>query len=197
MYTCQVENIIGISGKFGSGKSHIANVLSDEMGIPVYKMDACIIEGLSRFPYRRIAQRCLKTKLTKEHDHLLSNMQNLNRTMTRLEKWLVLRIGNKQIRRLGKSGEPVIIDFFGLPISKYWVAFGKKILVVAKDDDERKRQFMERNGFTPEQVAMLDTVAKDIVNYDNYKFDAIIENDYTESRGVDLDAVLFDFMRQK
>ena len=169
--------VIGISGKFGSGKSHFARKLSEETQIPMFHFDKYIIKQLMRPHIKWVAQWKLRKKLSLEHSHLLSNLGSLDRNLRWYEKWLILRWGNKKLKQLVKSCEPVIIDFFALPISKYFDKFGLTVLVKA-DEQDRKKRFGERNNFTEEQVNQVDEIARDIVDYDECEFDSVIVNDY-------------------
>jgi len=169
--------IIGICGKFGSGKSYIAQHLSKETGIPIFHFDKFIVKKLMRPGIKQVAQWKLGKKLSLGYGHLLSNLGSLERTLRWYEKMMILRWGNKALRKLMKKGDPVIIDFFGLPISKHFDRFAYKVLVVS-DDGERKMRLIERNGFTTEQASNIDKVAADIVDYSEHKFDYVIENDY-------------------
>ena len=172
-----MENIIGICGKFGSGKSTIAEYISEETNIEIFRFDKFIITQLLRFPYRRLAKKRLGLSPSLNFDHLLSNMRNLDRNLTSIEKKTILRWGNKEIKRLGRSGKPILIDFFGLPISKFFPAFGTKILITS-DDEIRKGKLEMRNGFSKEEISRIDSLAADIVTYNKEEFDYIIENDY-------------------
>jgi len=169
--------IIGVTGKFGSGKSHLANFLSDKTGYPIFHFDKYIIEKLMRPCIRQIVEKRIGCKLSLEHSHLLSNLQTLERTLTKFEKGMILGMGNRKIKKLMRSGSPVIIDFFGLPISKHFKNFKLKILIQS-DDQTRVKKLAERNGFTPEQVAHIDKIANDIVDYKDHEYDHIIINDY-------------------
>lgn len=145
--------------------------------------------------FRQLAQWRLKCKLSLDHGHLLSNLACLNRKMSRLEKWLILRWGNKKIKRLIKKGEPIIIDFFGLPISKYWNRFAIKVLVKSPEE-ERIARLTERNNFTTEQTKNVNVVATDIVNYENVEFDLVIKNDYETDVKI-LAVELFELISRK
>jgi len=172
-----MKNIIAICGKFGSGKSYVANYLSEQTDIQVFHMDKYIIEKLMRFPYRRIATKRLKMSPCLSHPHLLSNMKELDRLLTRFEKKVVLGWGNKKIKKLSKLRKPVIIDFFGLPLSQHFPTFKMRILIES-NEDLRKEKLVERNEFTLQQVNQINKIADDIISYDKGKFDYVLENNY-------------------
>ena len=170
--------IIGITGKFGSGKSYIAQHLSAETGIPIFQFDKYIVGKLMTPGIKQVAQWKLGKKLSFGYGHLLSNLGSLNRTLRWYEKWLILRWGNRKLKKLIKSNQPVIIDFFGLPISKYFDKFAFRVLVES-DNTERIEQLKSRNNFSDRQATNIDKIAEDIVgDYRNYQFDYIIHNDY-------------------
>ena len=169
--------IIAVTGKFGSGKSHIANYIAEKTGLEIFHFDKYIIERLMQSKFKGTVERRIIAKLSLEHAHLLSNLQNLGRTLTKFEKNAILRLGNKKIKSILKSQTPIIIDFFGLPISKHFSKFEIKILVQS-DESERFERLTTRNGFTPDQARQIDAIAADIVNYENHEFDHTIQNDY-------------------
>ncbi|MCL2229282.1 MAG: dephospho-CoA kinase [Firmicutes bacterium] len=169
--------VIGICGKFGSGKSYIAKQISEQTGFEIFNLDKLIIKKLMRPHIRWIAQKRLGTKLSLEHTHLLSNLGKMNKKLLGIEKRMILSWGNKKLKKLVKSDKIYLVDFFGLPISKHFKNFKAKVLVQSPEE-QRIERFMTRNNFTKEQVANMDAIQQDIVDFDKYNFDFTIWNEY-------------------
>ena len=68
----------------------------------------------------------------------------------------------------------IILEWALLPISKYWDKIDIKILMKA-NDEQRKNIVINRDKITEEYFLKRESNS---INYSNYKFDYIFENNY-------------------
>ena len=169
--------IIGITGKSGSGKSTYAQQLAEENGFRVIHIDEVShgIMNLQAIKARLIdifgdkvikdgtVDRKYLGDLIFENRHLYHEMSDLI--------WDMMK---NRIDHIISTHENVILDWILLPHTHYWKMCDTKILMVA-DEDERKRRVMARDNISAEYLNKRDSAG---INYDDIEFDEIIENKY-------------------
>ena len=162
--------IIGITGKSGSGKSTYAEKLSKENGYAVVHID--------EIGHKVLESDYVKNKLIeifgatdrKQIGDLIFTHRHLYKEMSDLV-WDDMK---REIDLLLSKHNDIILDWLLLPHTHYWNMCDKKILVVA-DEDERKRRVMARDNIAVEYLNKRDAAG---INYDNIEFDEIKENKY-------------------
>jgi dephospho-CoA kinase len=169
--------VIGITGKSGVGKSTYANKLAEENGFRVVHIDK-ISHGIMNLPTIKatlvdtfgdevvkdgVVDRKYLGDLVFENRHLYKELSDLI--------WDMMK---HKIDYILSKHENVILDWILLPHTHYWKMCDKKILVVA-DEDERRRRVMARDNITAEYLNKRDAAG---MNYNDIKFDEIIENKY-------------------
>ncbi len=75
-----------------------------------------------------------------------------------------------------KKYNNVVIDYKFLPITKYFNDENIKILV-SSDEKRRKEMIIKRDGITEKELMIRE---KHSPNFDEYKYDYVINNDYTD-----------------
>lgn len=176
-----VKQIIGISGKVGSGKSFIAEHISRETGIKLIKLDYQAAEAANKPILKQMLQRRLKIKIPKAHKdiQLLPLMRNMEKEFSRFEFALFRMFLNRKVKKIiRKSKESLIIDFVALPILKVAKKFDKMYLVKS-NEDERFAKLSERDNMPLETVKHSDKFIERYYAFnDAFHFDDVIDNNY-------------------
>lgn len=169
--------IIGITGKSGSGKStysrqiaekykfhvvHIDDVSHEIMNLPAIKTRLIDIFGDEVIKDEVIDRKYLGD-LIFENRHLYHEMSDLI--------WDMMK---SRIDHIISTHENVILDWILLPHTHYWKMCDTKILIVA-DEEDRKKRVMARDNISAEYLNKRDSAG---INYDDIEFDEIIENKY-------------------
>lgn len=174
-------NVIGISGKVGSGKSFIAEHISNETGIKLIKLDYQAALTANKPILKQMLQRTLKLKIPKacEGIQLFPLMRYMERDFSKLEFSLFCMYLNRKVKKLiKKSKEPLIIDFVALPILKITKTFDKMYLIES-NEYERLIKLGERDSMSEEETRKTDKLIEPYYRYNNaFPFDEIIYNDY-------------------
>ncbi len=173
--------IIGITGKSGSGKTTYANQLSEENGFRVVHIDN-ISHGIMKLPAIKAklidifgdevikdgaVDRKYLGDLIFENRHLYKEMSDLI--------WDMMK---NRIDHIISAYDDVILDWIILPHTHYWKMCDTKILMVA-DEEERKRRVMARDNISAEYLNKRDSAG---INYDNIEFDQVIYTTMEETK---------------
>ena len=165
--------IIGITGKSGSGKSTYARHIAKENGFCVIHIDE-ISHGIMNLPAIKaklidifgdkaikdgVVDRKYLGDLIFENRHLYKEMSDLI--------WDMMK---SRIDNILSANENVILDWILLPHTHYWKMCDTKILMVA-DEEERKRRVMARDNISAEYLSKRDSAG---IDYDNIEFDQVI-----------------------
>jgi dephospho-CoA kinase len=165
--------IIGITGKSGSGKSTYAQQLAEENGFRVVHIDE-ISHAIMTLP-------SVKTKLvgifgneiikdgTVDRKYL-GDLIFENRHLYKEMSALVWDMMKYRIDYIISKHENVILDWILLPHTHYWNMCDTKILMVA-DEEERKRRVMARDNISAEYLNKRDSAG---IDYDDIEFDQVI-----------------------
>ena len=169
--------IIGITGKSGSGKSTYAKNLAKENGYHVIHID--------EIGHKVLESDYVKNKLIEifGKDSVVSGTVNrkyigdlifTQRHLYQNLSDLVWEDMKAEINKELTSYPNVILDWLLLPHTHYWKMCDKKILIIA-DENERKRRVMARDNISAEYLNKRDAAG---INYDGIEFDEIKENYY-------------------
>lgn len=173
--------IIGITGKSGSGKSTFASLLSQKLKCKHIDIDKIGHEALFQ-------PEILNTLCDKFGTGILDENGNVDRkkmgdiVFTQRHKmnelsdltWAYMKKTLDEI--LSKSDEIIILEWILLPHSKYWKKCNSKILVTS-DDTKRRNKVLERDNISEEYFNKRDSAS---IDYTPFKFDYILENDYQQ-----------------
>lgn len=172
--------IIGITGKSGSGKSTLTELLSEKLkcqSVNVDKIghqatnDEKITEKLCEIFGQEILDENKKVDRKKLGNLVFSDTKKMDQ-LTEVT-WGYMQNVLDDI--LNKQPEIIILEWALLPIDeKYWNQCDIKILMKA-EDDKRKNKVMERDKITEDYFLKRE---KNSMNYDQYEFDYVFENDY-------------------
>lgn len=174
--------IIGITGKSGSGKSTYARQLAEENGFRVVNIDEIshAIMSLPSIKAKLIdifgdavikdgtVDRKYLGDLVFENRHLYKEMSDLI--------WDMMK---RRIDGILSTHENVILDWILLPHTHYWKMCDTKILMVA-DEEDRKKRVMARDNISVEYLNKRDSAG---INYDDIEFDQIIYTSKEEHNG--------------
>ena len=172
--------IIGITGKSGSGKSTYARQIAKENGFRVIHIDN-ISHGIMNLPAIKaklidifgdevikdgVVDRKHIGDLIFENRHLYKEMSDLI--------WDIMK---SRIDHIISTHENVILDWILLPHTHYWKMCDTKILMVA-DEEDRKKRVMARDNISTEYLSKRDSAG---ISYDNIEFDQIINTTRKET----------------
>lgn len=177
---------IGITGKSGSGKSYIANQLAQKLDATLFSFDD--------FSHLSLETDTLKNFALAEFGESVFDDGKINRkkigiiafaNTEKLEKWNKLAEAEMEklidLKLKSTHSKYVIFEYALLPLMKYFDMCHLKILVTAESknralrvctrDNIGARYFETRDAHSPE--------------FDNFKFDAIIDNSKNDSSALD------------
>ena len=172
--------IIGITGKSGSGKSTYACKLAEENGFRVVSIDK-VSHGIMSLP-------AIKAKLIDLFGNevvkdgavdrkYLGDLVFENRHLYKEMSDLIWDMMKRRIDDILSTHEKVILDWILLPHTHYWKMCDTKILMVA-DEEDRKKRVMARDNISAEYLNKRDSAG---INYDDIEFDQIIYTSKEES----------------
>ena len=164
--------IIGITGKSGAGKSTYANKLAEENGFFVVHIDKVSHRILNLPAYKAKLRDMFGDEVVGESvdRKRLGDLIFTNRHLYKELSRLIWQDMKYQIDYILSKHENVILDWILLPHTHYWDMCDKKILMVA-DEEERKRRVMVRDNISAEYLNKRDAAS---IDYDGIKFDQVI-----------------------
>lgn len=173
--------IIGITGKSGSGKTRFASLLSKKLN--------CKHIDIDKIGHQALFQpEILNTLCDKFGTDILDENGNLDRkkigaiVFTQKDKMNELSdltwdyMMKKLDDLLSQNDKIIVLEWILLPNSKYWEKCNSKILVTS-DDYERKNKVLERDNISEEYFEKRESES---IDYAFFEFDYILENDYKE-----------------
>ena len=165
--------IIGITGKSGSGKTTYANKLSEENGYTVVHIDEIGHAVLERDDVQILLMNILGDNCVvngvvdrKYIGEMIFTSRHLYNDISDFV-WSAMKV---EIDALINSHPNIILDWILLPHTHYWKMCDTKILMVA-DEEDRKRRVMARDNISAEYLSKRDSAG---INYDDIKFDQSI-----------------------
>lgn len=172
-------NIIGITGKSGSGKTTFASLLAKELKCKHIDIDKIGHKALFR-------PEILDTLCKKFGTEILDKNGNIDRkkmgdiVFTQRHKMkelsdLTWEFMQQQLDSiLAQDNETIVLEWILLPHSRYWEECNCKILVTS-DDTRRKNKVIERDNISEEYFEKRDSSS---IDYSQISFDYIFKNDY-------------------
>lgn len=173
--------LIGITGKTGSGKSTFAKLLADKLN--------CKYIDIDKIGHSATSDSSISKKLCQEFGQdILDNNKNIDRKklgniifsdknkmeiLTNLT-WNYMQ--NKIDNILSQNEDYYILDWALLPSVKYFNICDIKILIVS-EDIKRKEKILKRDNISKEY---LEKRENNTLDYSNFKFDYIFNNDYSK-----------------
>lgn len=174
--------IIGITGKSGTGKSTFTEMLAKK-----YKY--CTKVDIDKIGHFSLVDPEIIERLRKNFgDGILDENGNINRKKVgdlvfaerhnmEILKELTWEFMQQKIDKiLSGSSKTVILEWILLPHSKYWDMCNTKILVCA-NEQERRDKIIKRDNISEEYLNKRDSAS---IDYSSYKFDHIVENHYED-----------------
>ena len=185
--------IIGITGLGGSGKSNASNYILNKFDnskvIHVDKLHVQVLTENPRIPIDIYGNEIFKDGKWNS-DLFIEHPKKLAKTFEKSYELLVRKI-NDMLGELD-TYQNVIIDFFALPkIKEIWNLCDIKILVKSSCEQKRVANILRRRvseGKSPKvNMKKRDAFAPD---YNLYKYNYIIDNNYDENYYHDLDVII-------
>ena len=176
-----VMSVIFVCGKSGSGKSTFSRLLAEKLNYEyvnvdsvshsVYQVDGVLEKARELFGDVIFDENgdFNRKKLGK----IFFSENNSQRVQQFSDfTWLIMK---KQIKE--KMCSNVVVDWILTPTTELWQNDGVKILVKAKDDNERLNKILLRDNISKEYLLEREKCAP---VYNESEFDFIVENSYLE-----------------
>ena len=179
--------IIGITGKSGTGKSTIANALSNELDGVVICFDKISHLTTEKESFKTLVREKISPNVFDSNGNIIrkklgeivfSDTEKLNLINNHSEQMMNIII-DELIKTCDKKY--IILDYALLPRMKYFNACDFKILVTASDATRFDR-ILNRDGTSEEYAKKRDANSP---NYIPALFDVVIENNTNEECAVD------------
>lgn len=173
--------IIGITGKSGSGKTTYACQIAEGTDFWVINIDKIAHNIMNLTDNQWLLKDIFGAEAIKDGvvdrkyigDLLFTNRHKYEAMCDVI--WYQMKC---EIDRILSMHENVILDWILLPHTHYWKMCDKKILVVA-DEEDRKRRVMVRDNISAEYLSKRDAAG---ISYNNIAFDQIIYTTKEEYR---------------
>lgn len=171
--------IIGITGKSGVGKSTYACALAKTNGFYVVNVDEIAHQIIDRQEIKLKLTNVFGEEIIKDGRINRKHLGDLIFTARHMYKELsnvVWEEIKNEIKNILSKHKNVILDWILLPHSCFWEMCDKKILITA-DETQRKKMVIKRDNISKEYLKKRDLAS---ISYENFEFDKIINNKYTE-----------------
>ena len=166
------QNVIGVTGPPGSGKTYLSRYIGSATGIEVIEMDKHYRELLNE-PFVKFFMGNSGKKDVGFTD-TTDKFDKIN-FVKKIEIELLKIIGNRMLKNLTKGDRPVIVDFALLPELPVAKKFGANYLVEGSDK-LRHLKISEREQISVDAAESIVRVTNKIVDYNKLQYDAVINN---------------------
>ena len=178
--------IIGISGKSGTGKTKIAEMLAFELGANIISFDKISHMTIETDSFKELVKSKISSEVfdsngnivRKKLGEIVFNDKEKLALINKHSESLMEQIIDELIKQNTKPH--LILDYSLLPLMKYFNMCQFKILVTATES-VRYERIMNRDGITEEY---LNAREKNSPEYISALFDLVIENNSNEELSV-------------
>ena len=173
--------LIGVTGKTGSGKSTIGKLLADKLN--------CKYIDIDKIGHSATSDSTISKKLCQEFGQdILDDNKNIDRkklgniVFSDKNKMEILTnltwnyMQNELDNILSQNEDYYILDWALLPNVEYWNMCDIKILIIS-NDIKRKEKILKRDNISKEYLEKREQNALD---YSKIKYDYIFNNDYSK-----------------
>ncbi len=173
--------LIGITGKTGSGKSTIGKLLANKLN--------CKYIDIDKIGHSATSDSIISKKLCQEFGQdILDANKNIDRkklgniVFSDKDKMEILTnltwdYMQKELDNiLSQNEDYYILDWALLPIVKYWKMCDIKVLITS-DDIKRKEKILKRDNISREY---LEKREKNTLDYSNFQYTHSFNNDYSK-----------------
>lgn len=161
--------LIGITGDSGVGKSTLALKLSKKLKCPFLDIDEVILNSEPMSKENKTPQ--VSTMKPEYFKLLIDNLENLDSGISILLNNLV----EKEISKLSKENDTIIVEWMFLPYLKIWQECNIKMLIKV-DEELRRSNAINNKLITEKQYDGCVSMVK--VDYSKFEYDYIFGNNY-------------------
>lgn len=186
--------LIGITGKTGSGKSTIGKALANKLNCKYIDIDKIGHEAtsdavISKKLYNKFGQDILDENKNIDRKKLGNIVFSDKNKMEILTNLTLVYMQNKLDSIISESENYYILDWALLPLVKYFDMCDIKILITS-NDAKRKERILKRDNISKEY---LEKREQNTLDYSNFKFDYIFNNDYSKDK---LDSIVNNIFKK-
>lgn len=173
--------LIGITGKTGTGKSTIGELLANKLN--------CKYVNIDKIGHMSISDADISRKIVKEFGNcILDSEKNIDRkklgnivfadkkNMDILTKFTWDYMQEKLDNIIKCENDFIIFDWALLPSVKFWNMCDIKILITS-DDIKRKEKLLKRDNIS---IYYLEKREQNVIDYSKFDFDYVFDNNYSE-----------------
>lgn len=175
--------IIGITGKSGSGKSKIATDLAKQLNAELLSFDLISHQATETDKFKHFVKQNINENIFDKNGRImrkaLGEIIFQNPEKLKMINGCAEKIMNEIIDNTINHSHSnyIILEYALLPEMKYFDICDIKILVTA-NDSVRQSRIIKRDNISKEYFLLRE---KNSLNYDNSKFDIVIENNTNET----------------
>lgn len=175
--------IIGITGKSGTGKSHLAEILKQELSAEIINFDKVSHLTIETDSFKNLVKKwnipsifdnkgnIIRKKLG---DIVFEDKEKLNQINNLSEK-LMTEIIDEMIQK--STAKYIILEYALLPLMKFFSECDIKILITAPES-VRFERILNRDGISEEYFKKRDANS---LEYSPSQYDIVIENNSNEN----------------
>lgn len=184
--------IIGITGKSGSGKTTMANIIRDEFGFEVIHGDEVAHEVLDFYAYKFfLDSHNIPLNGNKvDRKYLGQYLFNSESLMKDYNNYIYVLIENALDNLLKDKTKNYIIDWNFLPITSYFKECDIKILMKC-DTEIRRERVKNRDNITDEYFTSRESKG---LEYNDEDYDILMVNDNLLERKEEIKKVLGEYL---
>lgn len=175
--------IITVTGVSGCGKSTLSNLLCNKLNMKYISIDNIVAEMYNNIEMQNKIIEVFGDIVLNENKKLDKKLVS-NLVLNDKNAWDKLNLITwdyieKNVDKLiNECNFNAVIDYLFIPITKYMKQANINILVKPKDLNIRSEKVCQRDNILIEKILRRDEFSP---NFDEYNFDYIIENDYTDN----------------